>query len=324
MKRRGFLTHTGILALAVMSTKVLGQSSWPARPIKLVLPYAAGGPTDVVARLVAIRLGQRLGQPIVVENRAGAGGIIATESVVQAAPDGYTLLYHSGGLAVASAVYKNLRFDPSRDLATVGMTATIPSVLLVHPSIPADTPQAFFDYLRANPGKLAYGSGGVGNGSHLGVERILHDTGTSAVHVAYKGTAPAMVALVGGQVQFMVDALSSALPHIQDGRVRAIATLSATRAPQLPKLPTLAETVLPGTDQSAWQGILAPAGTPAPIIQNLNANLNAVLADPEVRNQLEQMSVAIRPSSPEEFGSLLAKDMARWAQVAQLANISLD
>ncbi len=329
MKRRDVLvrlaaTMSSGLACVHAGAQPTTGDGWPSRPIKLILPFAPGGPTDAVARLVAVRLAERLGQPVAVENREGGGGIIAAEAVMRAPADGYTLLFHTSGIAILPAIHRNLRFDPVKNLEPVGMVSTIPMVLLVNNSLPANTPAEFFEYLRQNQGKLNYGSGGVGNATHVGMEQILQATRTSAVHVAFRGTAPSMVALIGGQVQFMSDSLITALPQIQAGRVRPIAILTKTRVASLPNVPTLSETVIPGMDQSAWQGIWAPPGTSPAIVTAANAALNAVLNEPAVRSQLEKGNVAIRTSSPAELGAFLAADIDRWKAVAQYAKIVVD
>jgi tripartite-type tricarboxylate transporter receptor subunit TctC len=324
MNRREVLKYSAGVAAGALASGAFAQAPWPTRPIKLLLPFSSGGPTDVVARLVAARLGERLGQPIVVENREGAGGIVAAELAVHAPPDGYTLLFHSSGLAIITAIHRNLRFDPARDLEPIGMVSTTPLVLVANNSVPAGTPAEFFDYLKKTSGKLNYGSGGVGNATHVGMEQILQATHTSATHVAYKGTAPAMLALIGGQVQFMSDSLSTSLPYILDGRVRAVAMLSKSRAATLPNVPTLSETVVPGLDQSAWQGIWAPQGTSPAIIASINQALLAVLAEPALKAQLERMNVFVHPSLPNELGTFLVEEIGRWKTVAQASGISVE
>ena len=324
MKRRELLQHsTAVLACGIVPA-ALAQPAWPTRPIKLVLPFSTGGPTDSVARLVAVRVGERLGQPIVVENREGAGGLVAAEAVVHAQPDGYTLLFHSSGLAIITAIRRSMRIDPVKDLEPIGMVSTTPLVLVANNAVPAGTPTEFFDHLRQNPGKLNYGSGGVGNATHVGMEQILQATRTSAVHVAFKGTAPAMLALMSGQVQFMSDSISTALPFIRDGRVRAVAILSKSRAATLPNVPTLAETLVPDMDQAAWQGIWAPRGTSPAIVATIHSALNAVLGDPALKAQLERANVFVKPSTPKELGSHLVEEIARWRVVAQAAGIAVD
>ncbi|HPU50827.1 MAG TPA: tripartite tricarboxylate transporter substrate binding protein [Burkholderiaceae bacterium] len=326
MKRRDLLLNAAALAGVSLSGETLGQpaGNWPTRPIRLILPFAVGGPTDVAARLIAVALGEQLGQPLVIENRPGAGGIIATESVIRSAPDGYTLLYHTAGLPASAAVYRNLRFDPRKDVIPVGMFVRLPAVLVASLSVPATDPKQFFAYLKTNPGKMSYGSGGVGNGSHVQMEYILRMTGSQATHVAYKGNGPAMLDLVKGEVQFMIDGLSTALPYIRDKRVRAIATMSTSREALLPDVPTLDESALPGYSNSGWNGLFAPPGTPAAIVQKLNAAINATLAQAAVKQQLERFGLGPWPMSTDEFAAHYARELDQNVKVAREANISLD
>ncbi|GAB1579073.1 tripartite tricarboxylate transporter substrate binding protein [Bordetella petrii] len=308
-----------LAALPVL--RVRAAQPWPARPIRLVLPYAAGGPTDILARALAARLSASLGQPLVVENKTGASGNIACEAVARAEPDGYTLLYHSSGLAISPALHRTLSYDPIRDFTPVARTAVIPLVMMATPALPAANIAAFVAYLRQHPGKLSYGTGGVGNITHLSVALFLHATQTRAVSVPYKGTAPAMMAMLGGQVQFMADAVSSALPYIRDGRARALVTTGAKRAAVLPNVPTLAETIMPGFEASTWHGVLAPAGTPQTVVQRLNATLRAAVAEPGIVRQFTQQGVELQASTPEQFGAYLRAEVERWRNAVDLAGI---
>jgi tripartite-type tricarboxylate transporter receptor subunit TctC len=298
-------------------------SDWPSKPIRMILPYAAGGPTDVLARVIAARLSDRLGQQVVVENKVGAGGNVASEFVAKSPADGHTLLYHSSGIAVTPALYARLSFDPARDFAAVAMPASIPLVLLAGPSLPAgvDDMAKFVQYLKQNPDKASYGSGGIGNITHLAVELMLQSTGTRAVHVPYKGTAPAMTDLIGGRTTFMTDAISSALPYVRDKRVRALAVSSAQRSAALPDVPTLAETVLPGFDASTWHGVFVPAATPAAVVGRLNQAINAIVAEPEVRRQFEPQGVQLHASEPRQFQALLGREIERWTTAARKAGV---
>lgn len=298
--------------------------NWPHRPVRMIIPYAVGGPTDLAARAICARLSERLGQPFVVENRPGAGGSMATENVVNAAPDGYTLLYHTSGLASNTALYKNLRFDPRKDLAPVGQTIALGAVLLANPNLPAADPRQLFAYLKANPGKVSYGSGGIGNGSHLEMEAILQATGTKAIHVAYKGTAPAMLDLMRGDVQLAIDAVSTAFPRIREGRVRALAVLSATRDPALPNVPTLAESGIPGYRGDGWNGVWAPVKTPPRLLERISTELAATLADPQVRAGIEQPGIQLRPSTLAQFAALINAEIDRFEQIVRTAKITVE
>ncbi|MBV7486257.1 tripartite tricarboxylate transporter substrate binding protein [Bordetella sp. BOR01] len=310
----------GALA-ALPALRVRAAPAWPSRPIRLVLPYSAGGPTDTLARALAAKLSAQLGQTLVVENKTGASGNIACETVARADPDGYTLLYHSSGLAISPALHRRLSYDPVRDFSPIAQTASIPLVIMAAPTMQAGNIKDFVAYLRDNPDKLSYGTGGVGNITHLSVALFLHATGTRAVGVPYQGTAPAMVAMLGGQVQFMADAVSSGLPYIRDGRVRALAVTGTARSTVLPDAPTLAETVMPDFEASTWHGVLAPAGTPPPIIDRLNAALRAAVGDAQITQQFSQQGVDLKVSTPQQFGSYLRAEVDRWRQAVEVAGI---
>ncbi|SSW64965.1 Bug family tripartite tricarboxylate transporter substrate binding protein [Achromobacter agilis] len=320
--RRRLVAALGALAgLPLARTALANTAAWPAQPIRLILPYAAGGPTDVLARAVAQHVARELGQPVIVENKTGASGNIAGETVARARPDGYTLLYHSSGLAISPALYRQLPYDPVRDFAPVGMTASIPLVLMTANSLPPTDTREFIAYLKNRPDALSYGTGGVGNITHLSVALFLHATGTRAVGIPFKGTNPAMVAMLGGQVQFMVDAISSALPYIRDGRVRALAVTGAERSPVLPQVPTLREAGLEDLTMSTWQGVLAPAATPQPVIQRLNQALTAAVRDPAIAGPFTAQGVDLRSASPAEFQAYLGQEVRRWGDAVRMAGI---
>ncbi|MGE8612131.1 MAG: tripartite tricarboxylate transporter substrate binding protein [Achromobacter veterisilvae] len=320
--RRRLVGALGALAsLPLARVAAASAPAWPAQPLRLILPYAAGGPTDVLARAVAQHVARQLDQPVIVENKTGASGNIAGETVARARPDGYTLLYHSSGLAISPALYRQLPYDPLRDFAPVGLTASIPLVLMTANSLPAKDTGEFIAYLKAHPDALSYGTGGVGNITHLSVALFLHATGTRAVGIPFKGTNPAMVAMLGGQVQFMVDAISSALPYIRDGRVRALAVTGAERSPTLPQVPTLGEAGLPDLAMSTWQGVLAPAATPQAVIQRLNQVVAAAVSDPAIARPFTAQGVELRSSSPAEFQTYLGQEVARWGDAVRMAGI---
>ncbi len=326
-KRRLLLTAmagaVGAAGLSVLPVVHAKTADWPARPVKMILPYSAGGPTDVAAREISLRLGQRLGQPVIVENKVGAGGNIASEFVARATADGYTALYHSSGITIAPALYKKLSYDPTKDLTAVAMPASIPIVILVGPAVPESVTsiQEFVQYLKDNPGKVSYGSGGVGNITHLAVELLLQQTGTTAMHVPYKGTAPAMVDLMGGHTNFMMDALSSALPAIRDKRVRAIAVTSSKRAAVLPDLPTVGETVVPDFQASTWHGIFVPAGTPDEIVKRVNDEVNQIVGEPEIKEMFGKQAIELHVSHPDEFAAFVRSEMTRWEGIARASGV---
>ena len=321
MNRRIFLTAAGMTAIGGWPMRAWSEEAYPSRPIRLVQPYAAGGPTDTTSRIIAARLSQVLGQSVVVEARPGAGGTLAAEMITRAPPDGYTLLYTSAGLASAAALYKNLRFDPRKDLTAVGRTISISSILLGSMALPVTDAAQLIAYMKANPGKLSYGSGGVGNGSHLQIEALLSATGTSAVHVPYQGTAQAQLGLIRGDVHFAMDALGSALAVVKDRRLRALAIGNDTRDPALPDLSTLAEQGLPSGNSDGWNGIFAPPGTPAPIVRRLNDALRVALSDEGVKAALGRQAARITPSTPEELAAQMANDIDKNARIIRAANI---
>ena len=317
-RRHVLASIAGMAALA--AAPVRAQSS---NAIKLVLPFSAGGPTDAVARSIAMAMATNLGQPIVVENRAGANGAIASAFVAKAPPDGNTLLYHTSAFTLEAALVKNLAYDPLADFAYVGLTTSTPIVLLVEKDFPARTPAEFLARMKANPGKMNYGAV-IRSIVHVAPEQLFHSLGVKALAVPYKGTAPALVDLMGGQLQFAFDAVNSALPHIRGGRVRAIAVASRERLSVLPDVPTFAETVLPGFEAGTWGGMMAPAGTPPDRVARLHQALTTVLADPAFRAQLDSNGLRLVGGTPEQARNFIRDDIARWKQVAATTNLPLE
>lgn len=324
IQRRRILAAGGALAAMPLAHAAGEPAAWPQRPIRLVLPYAAGGPTDAVARAMAVKLSQVLGQPVVVDNRTGASGNIATQFVARSAPDGYNVLYHSSGLAISPALQKQLPYDTLRDLIPVALPASIPTVIMSSPALPVTTIEELIQYMKANPGKLSYGSGGQGNVTHLGVALFLQALGLQAVHVPYKGTAPAMADLISGQINFLLDAVNSSLPFIRDGRVRALAVAGKARLAVLPGVPALGESLIPGFDTPTWHGLLVASGTPPAIVRTLNEAVNKVVADPALRAQFEPQGVLFQSSTPEQFGTYLRAELKRWAGAVQAAGIEAE
>ena len=291
--------------------------TWPAKPIRLVIAFPPGGPTDIVSRVIAQQLSTQLGQSVMVDNRPGAGGNIAAEMVARAPADGYTLFYNTSAITIAPALYGRVPYDPVKDFAPVSSTATNAMVLMVHPAQPPRTVREFVDWARANPNKLNYGSSGTGTITHLATAALASQLGLKLMHIPYKGSAPALVDLAAGTTQLMTDTINSALPFIKDGRMRALAVTTGKRSSVLPDLPTLAETVAPGMEMSAWQGILAPAGTPAAIVQRLNTEVRSALEHPEVRAKLAAQGTEILGSTPDEYAALIRSELARWSRVVQ-------
>lgn len=321
MKRALLAAGLAILALGGATG---ARAAWPERPITMVVPFPPGGPTDLVARVLAKQLTEQLGQTVLVENKGGANGNIGMQYAAAAKPDGYTVLYNTSSIALSPNLYRSLAFDPVKDFTPVSSTAVIPLVLLVHPSVPADSAQAFGDYARRHPGKLSYGSAGAGNVTHLGALLLLRSLDIDAVHVPYRGSAPAMTDLVGGQVQMMTNTLNDSLGFIREGKLRALAVTSAARSAQLPDVPTVAETVAPGFEMGAWQGVVAPAGTPAPVIKRLNTEILRALQSPEMQKQLKAQGAQALGSTPQEYGAYIQSEIKRWGEVVKDANVKLD
>ncbi|HEY2229803.1 MAG TPA: tripartite tricarboxylate transporter substrate binding protein [Xanthobacteraceae bacterium] len=291
---------------------------YPNRPVHFVVPFLPGGPTDMVARIIGQWLSEHLGQQVVIENRGGAGGNIATQAVVNAPPDGYTILLVPTASAINATLYESLPYNFLRDIAPVAGLVRSPNVMEVSPSLPARNVAEFIAYAKANPRKINMASPGVGTSVHLAGELFMVMTGVQLTHVPYRGSAPALVDLMGGQVQVMFDVLPGSLPHIQAGEARALAVTTRTRAPTLPDVPTVADSV-PGYEASTWFGVGAPKGTPPEIIARLNQVINAGLADPTTRARLAEVGSEPMPLSPEAFGTLVAAETEKWAKVVKAA-----
>jgi len=311
------------LALTFFTSTVFAQP-FPSHPVKIVVAFPPGGSTDITARLVAPKLAEIWKQPVLVENRPGAGANIGTEYVARSAPDGHTLLLATTAFAVSAAVYEKLPYDPLKDLVPVVFVSSIPNLLVVNPALPASTPKEFVQYAKANPGKLSYASPGPATGQRLAFELVKQSAGLDFLHVPYKGGAPAGQAVMTGEVQAMIVNLVEALPQIKAGRMKAIAVTTAKRSPMLPEVPTLTETVTPGLDVSVWQGMLATGGTPAEAVARINRDVAAVLAMPEVREKLAGLGMDIAPGSSAQFDQYLRAEIAQWKKVAQAANIKAE
>ncbi|QKH37449.1 tripartite tricarboxylate transporter substrate binding protein [Achromobacter pestifer] len=314
----------GCLAILALGGAASAHAAWPERPITMVVPFPPGGPTDLVARVLAKQLTEQLGQTVLVENKGGANGNIGMQYAAAAKPDGYTVLYNTSSIALSPNLYRSLAFDPVKDFAPVSSTAVIPLVLLVHPSVPAQDTKTFVQYARQHPGKLSYGSAGAGNVTHLGALLLLRSLEIDAVHVPYRGSAPAMTDLVGGQVQLMTNTLNDSLGFIREGKLRALAVTSGARSEQLPDVPTVAETVAPGFEMGAWQGVVVPAGTPAPVIDKLNAEIRRALQSPEMSKQLKAQGAQALGSTPQEYAAYIKSEIGRWGEVVKAANVKLD
>lgn len=322
LARRQFLRlAAGALTMPV-APRVATAQSYPSRPVRLVVGFAAGGAPDIVARLMGAWLSERLGQQFVIENRSGAGGNLATETVVNAAADGYTLLLVPTAAAINAALYKQLSYNFIREIAPVASIVRVPNVMMINPSVPAATIPAFISYARANPGKISMASAGIGSGPHLGGELFKMMAGIDMVHVPYRGSAPALTDLMSGQVQVLFSN-SPGNDALRSGRVRALGVTTAMRSPTLPDVPAVGE-FLPGYEASAWFGIGAPRNTPANIVDNLNKAVNAGLANPENKARLANLGGTELAGSPSDFGKLLAEETDKWAKVIRFANIRLE
>lgn len=314
----------GALALAMVASSAWAQD-FPSRSLKLVVPYAPGGGADSVARIVAKKVAENVGQPIVIENKGGAGSIVGTDLVAKAEPDGYTLLLgQSGPISINPAVYKTLPYDPVKDFAPITMTTAYPYILVVNAESPARTVQEFVALAKSKPGALNYGSTGVGAANHLVAELFASKAGLKMTHVPYRGTALAVGDLVSGQLNVVFGDPISVLPHIKSGKLRPLAVTSLERSPVASEVPTVAESGYPGFEALAWHGILAPARTPPAVIQKLNAEFVKALADPATRELLEKQAMQTVGNSPQAFAAFIQKDIATWKAVAAAANVTVE
>jgi tripartite-type tricarboxylate transporter receptor subunit TctC len=322
--KRHFRRCTAIALAATMAAAAWAQP-YPTKPIRIVVPFPAGGTTDVLARAAAQRLTETLGQPAVVDNRPGAGGNIGAELVAKAAPDGYTLLMGTVGThAINPSLYPKMPYDHVRDFAPVILVAGVPNVLVVNPALPVKSVQELIAYAKANPGRVNFASSGNGTSIHLSGELFKTMAGVQITHIPYKGSAPALMDLIGGQVQIMFDNLPSALPQIKAGKLKALAVTSRERAPALPDVPTMAESGLPGFEASSWFGLLAPAGTPQPIILKLNADVAKWVASPEAKEKLLAQGANAAGGTPEDFARHIAAETAKWQKVVKESGAKID
>jgi tripartite-type tricarboxylate transporter receptor subunit TctC len=310
-----------VAALAAAFTSAQAQN-YPTRPITLVIPFAPGGSTTIVGRGVAEKMGELLGEKIIVDNRPGAGGTVGTRAVAKSEPDGYTLvLGYTGTLAIGPSLYKNVGYDPRKDFAPIGMIGNAPNSLVVNPSFPAKTVAELITYAKANPGTINFGSAGAGTASHITGEYFARAAGITLVHIPYKGTGPALTDLLGGHIPMAFAPIPASHTNVAAGKLRALAVTSTTRSGLLPDVPTVAESGLPGFDASLYYGLAAPAGTPRPIIDKLNKALRDALASDEVKRQLGNDGTDITPGSPEDYAALIDKDEKKWAQLVKASGV---
>jgi tripartite-type tricarboxylate transporter receptor subunit TctC len=321
MITRPLLMTALLLALA---PPLAAQQAWPARPIRAVLPFAPGGSTDTMMRILAPRLGEALGQTIVIDNRGGGGGNIAAEIVARALPDGYTIFVGSAMLTTNKALYGKLTYDPERDFAPITHLATGPYLVVVHPAVPAKTVGDLIAVAKAKPGAISYGSSGIGGASHLAGELLKRQAGMDVVHVSYKGGGPAALAVIGGEISYMFGSIAASLGHVNGGRLRAIAVSGLKRAPQAPDVPTIDESGVRGFNVTTWDSLVAPAATPRAVIDRLHGETVKALHTPEVREALRKMGYEPTGTSPEELGRFLREETALWSKVIREAKIRIE
>jgi tripartite-type tricarboxylate transporter receptor subunit TctC len=323
LPRRQFLHLAAGAAVLPAASRIARAQAYPSRPARIVVPFAAGGATDIIARLIGQWLSERLGQQFVIENRPGAGSNIGTEVVVNAPPDGYTLLLVGASSAINATLYEKLSFNFLRDIAPVSGIISIPFIMAVNPSFPAKTVSEFIAYARANPGKVNMASGGNGTAGHLSGELFKMMAGINMVHVPYRGEAPALTDMLGGQVQAMFGTMPASIEYVRAGKLRPLAVTSARRSELLPDLPTVGDFV-PGYETSALQGVGAPRNTPAEIINKLNKEINAGLADPKIKTRVADMGGTVLAGSPADFGKLIADETEKWGKVVKFSGAKPD
>jgi tripartite-type tricarboxylate transporter receptor subunit TctC len=323
LRRRQFLhLASGAVALPAMS-RIAWAQTYPTRPVRLIVGFVPGGGSDILARLMGQWLSDRLGQPFIIENRAGAGGNVATEAAVRAAGDGYTLLLAAVPNAVNATLYDRLNFNFIQDIAPVAGIIRVPNVMEVTPSLPVQTVAEFIAYAKANPGRLNMGSGGFGTGQHVTGELFKMMTGVDMLHVPYRGSAAALTDLLGGQIQVMFDNIPSSIEYIRAGKLRALAVTTKVRSEALPEVPMVGDFV-PGFEASGWFGVVAPKATPTEIVSKLNAEINAILADPKMKGRLADLGGTLIAGSPADFGKLIADDTDKWGKVIRFAGIKAE
>ena len=316
MRLLGFL-------LSLLFSLSLNAQEWPARPLRFILPFPPGGGTDILGRLIAERLSANLGQPVVTENRGGAGGNVGAEAAARSAPDGYTIVLVAPSLAISPTLYSKLSYDPVKDFAPVSLVATVPNVMVTQPSLPGDLNE-FIATARSKPGALNFGSGGAGTSNHLAGELFNLVAGTRLVHIPYKGVNLAMQDVLSGNVHLVFIGIPAAAPHIKSGKLRAIAVVAPQRSAALPEVPTVAEAGLADFEVTTWYGVLAPAGTPRNVITRLNAELVKIMHAPDLREKLAATGTDPLTSTPEEFAAYIKREIAKWGDVIRKAGVKAD
>ncbi|HET9351969.1 MAG TPA: tripartite tricarboxylate transporter substrate binding protein [Burkholderiales bacterium] len=310
--------------LLFLASALAGAQDWPSRPVRLILPFPPGGGTDILGRLIAERLSASLGQPVVTENRGGAGGNVGAEAAARSAPDGYTIVLVAPSLAISPTLYSKINYDPVKDFAAVSLVATVPNVMITQPSLPAENLQEFIAYARSRPGVLNFGSGGAGTSNHLAGELFNIVTGTKLVHVPYKGVNLAMQDVLAGNVHLVFIGIPAAAPHIKAGKLRALALVAPQRSGALPDVPTVAEAGLRDFEVTTWYGVLAPAGTPRSIVVRLNAELVKIMHSSELKERLAATGTEPLTSTPEEFAAYIKREIAKWGDVIRKSRAKAD
>jgi len=313
----------GVLVV-LFASAAFGADEYPARAVRVIVPFAPGGGTDIVARILGQQLSQKLGQSFVIENRPAGSGIVGADLVAKAPADGYTLLFAFSSLSSSAKLFSHLPYDPIRDFAPVALATTSPLLAVVPASLPAKNVGEFIAYARERPGKLHYGSSGPGSSPHLATELFLSMSGTQMAHIAYKGIAPAITALLADEVQFSLVPIAVGMPHVRSGRLRALGVAGLTRSSAAPDLPTIAESGLPGFEVIGWWGVLAPAKTPRAAVDLLNRELRRALEAPDVRRTLLDQGMDPAPGTPEQFGALIKTDMDKWGEIGRRLGVKLD
>jgi tripartite-type tricarboxylate transporter receptor subunit TctC len=317
--RRRLLAFAAVFTCSAALPLQAQPSAWPAKPIKLVVGYAAGGATDVIARIIAVKLGEQLGQSVIVDNRSGANSNVGAEIVARSPADGYTLYVYTIANTINVSLYDKLSYDPQKDFEPIGLIAKIANILVVNPKLPIKSVADYVQFAKDSPNGITFASSGSGSSIHLSGEMFKMVAKLNMLHVPYRGSAPAVTDLLGGQVQSMFDNTPSALPHVRGGKLRAIAITSAQRSPLLPDVPTVAESGFPGFEVQSWFGLAAPAGTPRPVVDRLNSELGKVLTNPDVRQRLLNLAANPEPGTPEQMRSFAAAEVKRWHDVVKLS-----
>jgi tripartite-type tricarboxylate transporter receptor subunit TctC len=323
LPRRTFLQLAARAAVLPAVSRIAFAQAYPTRPVRIIVGFAPGGTADIIARLMGQWLSERLGQPFIIENRPGGGTNIATEAVVRAPADGYTLLMLSATQAINATLYDKLNFNFIRDIVPVAGTMRVPGIMVVNPSVPANTVPEFIAYAKANAGKLSMASGGIGSAGHISGELFKMMTGINIAHVPYRGGGPALTDLLAGQVQVYFSPMPAAIEYIKAGKLRALAVTTAARSEALPDIATVAEFV-PGYEASTWVGVGAPKATPAEIVEKLNKEINAALADPKIKARLADLGGTVLPGTPADFGKLIADETEKWGKVVKFTGIKAD